>query len=128
MHARIGTELCTLSDGLTYVALPAGETLPAEQPIEIAASIINPVTVTEDLRYQILGASPHCRLIADRVIERIRERYPLDEELFLNRIATGVLAGLYQYQPGEEEEVLAFGVWAEESRQWGRQQRAELGL
>ena len=64
----------------------------------------------------------------DWPIERIRERYPLDEELFLNRIATGVLAGLYQYQPGEEEEVLAFGVWAEESRQWGRQQRAALGL
>ena len=128
MHARIGTELCTLSDGLTYVALPEGETLPADQPAEIVDSIINPVTMTDDVRYQILGASPHCRLIAERVIERIRERYPLDEELFLNRIATGALAGLYQYQPGEEAEVLAFGAWAEECRQWGRQQRAELGL
>lgn len=128
MHARIGTELCTLSDGLTYVALPAGATLPADQPAEIADSIINPVTVTEDLRYQILGASPHCRLIAERVIERIRERYPLDDELFLNRIATGVANGLYVYQEGEEDEVIAFGIWAEECRQWGRQQRAALGL
>ena len=128
MHARIGTELCTLSDGLTYVALPEGETLPADQPAEIVDSIINPVTMTDDVRYQILGASPHCRLIAERVIERIRERYPLDEELFLNRIATGVLAGLYQYQPGEEAEVLALGAWAEDCRQWGRQQRAALGL
>lgn len=128
MHTRLGTELCTLPDGLTYVALPAGVTLPADQPEEIANSIINPVTVTEGLRYQILGTSPHCRLIAERVIERIRERYLLDEELFLNRIATGVANGMYEYQDGEEAEVIAFGVWAEECRQWGRQQRAELGL
>lgn len=109
------------------MAVPEGVTLPTEQPPTVNASL-EPVTLTDALRYQILGASPHCRLIADRVITRIRERYPLDEELFLNRIATGVLAGLYQYQSGEEEEVLAFGVWAEECRQWGRQQRAELGL
>ena len=128
MHTRLGTELCTLPDGLTYVALPAGVTLPADQPEEIANSIINPVTVTEGLRYQILGTSPHCRLIAERVIERIRERYLLDEELFLNRIATGVANGMYEYQDGEEAEVIAFGVWAEECRQWGRQQRATLGL
>jgi hypothetical protein len=125
---RIGTELCTLKDGLTYVSLPEGVELPANQPPEIADTITDPITVTEDLRYQILGESPHCRLIADRVIQRIRERYPLNDELFLNRVATGVLAGLYEYQDGEEAEVLAFGTWAEECRQWGRAQRAALGL
>jgi hypothetical protein len=124
---RIGTELCTL-DGLTYVSLPEGVELPANQPPEIADTITDPVTVTEDLRYQIFGESPHARLIAERVIARIRERYPLDDELFLNRIATGVANGLYEYQDGEEAEVIAFGVWAEECRQWGRAQRAELGL
>jgi hypothetical protein len=124
---RIGTELCTL-EGVTYVSLPDGAALPENQPEEIADSIVDPVTVTEELRYQILGASPHARLIAERVIARIRERYPLDEELFLNRIATGVANGLYEYQDGEEAEVIAFGVWAEECRQWGRAQRAELGL
>ena len=128
MHTRLGTELCTLSDGLTYVALPDGETLPADQPEEIADSLINPVTVTEDLRYQILGASPHLMLITDRIVARIRERYPIDEELFLNRIATGAANGMYEYQPGEEDEVIAFGLWAEECRQWGKQQRAALGL
>lgn len=121
------TELCTLDDGYTYVAVPEGVTLPTEQPPTVNASL-EPVTLTDALRYQILSASTHCKLIAERVIERIRERYPLDEELFLNRIATGVANGLYVYQDGEEAEVIAFGVWAEECRQWGRQQRAELGL
>ena len=121
------TELCTLDDGWTYVAVPDGMTLPEDQPESVVATL-QEVILTDELRGQILGASPHCRLIADRVIERIRERYPLDEELFLNRIATGALAGLYQYQPGEEAEVLAFGAWAEDCRQWGRQQRAALGL
>ncbi len=102
-------------------------TLPEDQPESVAATL-QEVVLTDELRGQILAASTHCQLIAERVIERIRGRYPLDEELFLNRIATGVLAGLYQYQPGEEAEVLAFGAWAEDCRQWGRQQRAELGL
>jgi len=128
MHERIGTELCTLPDGLTYVSLPEGEALPADQPEEIAASIVTPVTLTDDQRQQILSTSPHCRLVAERVIERIRERYSLDDELFLNRIATGVTNGLYAYQDGEEAEVIAFGAWVEECRQWGRQQRAALGL
>lgn len=121
------TELCTLDDGYTYVAVPEGVTLPADQPPTVNASL-ETVTITDDLRGQILVASPHCQLIAERVIERIRERYPLDEELFLNRIATGVANGLYVYQDGEEAEVVAFGAWAEECRQWGRQQRAALGL
>lgn len=120
-------ELCTLDDGYTYVAVPEGVTLPEDQP-ESVATTLQEVMLTDELRGQILAASTHCQLIAERVIERIRERYPLDEELFLNRIATGVLAGLYQYQPGEEQEVLDFGVWAEDCRQWGRQQRAALGL
>jgi hypothetical protein len=121
------TELCTLDDGYTYVTVPEGVTLPNDQPESVAATL-QEVALTDELRGQILTASTHCQLIAERVIERIRGRYPLDEELFLNRIATGVLAGLYQYQPGEEEEVLAFGAWAEDCRQWGRQQRAVLGL
>lgn len=127
MNAPRCTELCTLADGYTYVAVPDGLTIPTGQPASVAESL-EPVTLSEDLRGQIMAASPHCQLIAERVIKRIRERYPMDEELFLNRIATGVLAGLYEYQPGEEAEVLAFGAWAEECRQWGRAQRAALGL
>jgi len=121
------TELCTLDDGYTYVAVPDGVVLPEDQPESVSQSL-ETVTITDALRGQILAASPYCQLIAERVIERIRQKYPLDEELFLNRIATGVANGLYAYQAGEEAEVIAFGAWAEEWRQWGRAQRTELGL
>ena len=120
-------ELCTLDDGYTYVAVPVGVTLPEDQPPTVNASQ-ETVPLTDALRGQILAASTHCQLISDRIVMRIRERYPLDEELFLNRIATGVANGMYEYQPGEEDEVIAFGLWAEECRQWGKQQRAALGL
>ena len=122
------TELCTLDDGYTYVAVPEGAVLPDDQPVSVSESLEEVSPLPDDVRMQILAASTHCRLIADRVIERIRERYPLDDELFLNRIATGVANGLYVYQDGEEAEVIAFGAWAEECRQWGRAQRAALGL
>jgi hypothetical protein len=121
------TELCTLDDGYTYVAVQDGLVVSEDQPESVSESL-ETVTMTDALRGQIITASTHCQLIAERVIARIRERYPLDDELFLNRIATGVLAGLYEYQDGEEAEVLAFGAWAEECRQWGRAQRAALGL
>lgn len=108
--------------------MPAGVALPDDQPASVAESLQEVDPLPDDVRMQILAASTHCQLIAERVIERIRERYPMDEELFLNRIATGVANGLYVYQAGEEDEVIAFGAWAEECRQWGRAQRAELGL
>lgn len=110
-------------DSWHYVSVPDGASLP-EQPVEIDWQL---VTVDDDLRQRLMGTRP-LQMIAEAVVQRIRERYPLDEELFLNRIATGVANGLYVYQDGEEAEVIAFGVWAEDCRQWGRQQRAELGL
>lgn len=110
-------------DGWHYVSVPETATLP-EQPAEIGWQS---VVVDDDLRNRLMGTRP-LQLIAEGVVQRIRERYPLNEELFLNRIATGVATGLYAYQDGEEAEVIAFGVWAEECRQWGRQQRAALGL
>lgn len=120
------TELCTLDDGYTYVAVPDGVTLPG-QPAEIAASV-ETVTVTSELRDAIKAASPHCRLIAERMIEQIRARYSVDDELFYARIMIGAGAGLYELQAGEAEEVAAFKTHVETVREWGRTQRAALGL
>lgn len=128
MHTRLGTELCTLLDGLTYVALPEGATLPADQPAEIADSIINPVTVTEDLREKIKGVSPHCRLIAERVVEKIREKYSVDDELYFSRITAAALSGEYKLGPTEQQEIASYHEWSEQCRTWGRDQRAALGL
>ena len=109
-------------DGWHYVSVPPDAALP-EQPEEIGWQ---PVTVDAETRLRLMAVSRPLQLIAQAIVERIRERYPLDEELYLNRIATGVANGLYAYRDGEEAEVIAFGVWAEECREWGRVQRAAL--
>lgn len=114
--------MCTLPDGYTYLSGPDG--LP-EQPAQIS---VEPVELTDELRAQIKAASPHTRLIHQRMEARIRERYSLEAEQYFARIGVGVALGVYQFQPGEQEELLEFGAFVESVRQWGRQQRAELGL
>ncbi|POP53055.1 hypothetical protein [Zhongshania marina] len=120
------TELCTL-EGVTYVAIPDGETLPENQPAEIAASI-ETVTLTDTLKASIKAASPHCALIAKRVEQKIRDQYSQEDEFYFARISIGVLTSQYTFEAGEADAVADFGVYVEECRQWGRDQRAALGL
>ena len=117
------TELCEL-DGWRYVAVPEGitSTVPAE------LTTWEPVTLTDALREQIKVASPHCRLIAERVIDRIRAKYPLDEELYFARIAVGALQGNYALQDGEADALAQYQVDVEAAREWGRTERAQIGL
>ena len=123
---RLGTELATI-DGITYVSLPDGATLPAEQPPEIAASI-ETITLTPSLREAIKAASPHCRLIAATVVEKIRAAYTLDDEMYFARIGAGASIGLYTPTEEEMHMLTVFGVFVEDCRAWGRQQKAALGL
>lgn len=109
-HQRIGTELATI-DGVTYVHLPDTAELP-EQPIEIDVA---PVMLTDDLRDAIKAASPHVRLINQRVEDKIRERYSVSDEIKLLRIAPS-------------DETAAWNEYVEDCRQWGRECRAALGL
>lgn len=112
-HRPLGTELATI-DGITYVALPDGATLPGEQPAEIAANVA-PVTLTDALRDAIKAASPHVRLINERVREAISERYSIADEIKLLRTAPS-------------PEMVAYNAYAEECRAWGRAEKAKLGL
>ncbi len=107
------TELATL-DGVTYVAIPDGVVLP-EQPVEITATLAE-VTLTEELREAIKSASPHVQLINERVVERIRERYTINDELKHLRL------GL------DDPETAAYNAYAEECRAWGRAEKERLGL
>lgn len=109
-HQRIGTELATI-DGITYVHLPDTAELP-EQPIEIDVA---PVELTDGLRNAIKSASPHVRLINQRVEDRIRDRYSVSDEIKLLRIAPS-------------PETAAWNDYVEGCRQWGREQKAALGL
>jgi hypothetical protein len=124
--AAVITELATI-DGLTYVSVPEGVSLPKNQPEEISGSI-KPVTLTDSLIEAIKSTSPHCRLINDRVIEMIRNVYSPNDEQYFSRIGIGAALNIYEFQDGERDMLLQFGAYVEECRNWGRQQRAALGL
>ncbi len=125
-HSPVGTELATV-DGLTYVSIPDLAVLPANQPEEISASIAE-VTLTDTLKEAIRQVSPHTQLIAQRVIEIIRSQYTLDDEMYFARIGVGASMGLYSPSAKELQEMTVFGEFVEATRQWGRDQRALLGL
>ena len=108
------TELATLADGYTYVAVPAGVTLP-EQPGPIRGSIEAIDPLPDALRDQIKAASPHIQLINERVRAAIAERYSLADEIKLLRTAPS-------------PEMQAYDDYAEECRAWGRAEKARLGL
>lgn len=107
---RVGQEIATV-DGYTYVSLPDGATLPA-QPAEIT---VEPVTVTETVKAEISAASPHVQLINQRVKEMIAQQYSIEDEIKLIRTA-----------PSEEFDI--YNDFAEACRQWGRDQKALIGL
>ena len=104
------TELCTI-DGITYVSVPDSITLP-EQPEQIT---VEEVELTDELKAIFRTASPHIMLINDRVVNRIRERYSVNDELKFLRI-------------GLSEESTAYNDYVEECRAWGRAEKARLGV
>lgn len=108
-----GAELATV-DGFTYVSLPDGATLPAQRA-EIDASVQYPVTLTVEQRDAIRQASPHVRLINQRVRDAIAERYSQSEEIKLLRTAPS-------------DEFTAYNAYVEDCRAWGRAEKAKLGL
>ena len=75
-----GQELATV-DGITYVAIPDGATLP-DQPQEITVSI---VTLTPELKAQISANSPSAQLINQLVVKKIAEKYSINDEIKLIR-------------------------------------------
>lgn len=121
-------ELATLPDGRTVVMLPDGLTLPADQPAEVASTIEYLSPLAADVREQIKAASPHVALIAERMIQMIRASYSLDDEMFFARIGVGAATGMYTPTSDELQEMTVFGEFVESVRQWGRAQRAALGL
>ena len=111
-------------DGHAYVHVPDGATVP-EQPTEIDWQAIVPDAA---LLARIKAESRPVQLIAEQMQHRIRSAYSAEDEAYFARIGVGVALGAYQFQPGEQEALLAFGAHVESVRQWGRAERAKLGL
>ena len=104
------TELCTV-DSLTYVSVPDSVQLPT-QPDCID---LQEVVITDDFKAQIKAASPHVRLINQRVEVMIRERYSTGDEFKMLRLA-----------PSDESAV--YNDYVEECRAWGKGEKAKIGL
>ena len=111
-------------DGHAYVHVPDVATLP-EQPAEIAWQPITPDAV---LLARIKAESRPVQLIAQATVEKIRASYSIDDEMFFARIGVGAATGMYQPTPDEMQELTVFGEFVESVRQWGRAERAKLGL
>ena len=106
------TELCNI-DGLTYVAIPDGVKLP-NQPAQIQQSLVE-IKLTPELRRQIKSKSEHVSLIRKRVVEHIREKYSINDELKMLRIAPTLKSS-------------EFFDYCEQCVIWGREAKARLGL
>lgn len=122
---NVGVEVAEIS-GVHYVYVPDEfvEQIP-KQNTKIKWKAVN---LTDELKAEIKKTSRLCYLIDQEMQQRIREKYTLEDELYLNRITAGVMLGAYTFEAGEQEQVLAFGQFVEEVRQWGRAERAKIGL
>ena len=116
-------ELASL-DGWHYTFVPDTATQP-EQPAAVQWQV---AVVDASLKDQIKAASRRCHLIAEEMQRSIRSVYSLDDEQYFARIGVGAALGAYVFQPGEQDALLAFGAHVESVRQWGRTERAKLGL
>lgn len=116
-------ELCTLG-GVTYVAVPDGVVLP-DQPPELTLSTPQ---ITPELRDAIKLASPHVQLISQRMIDTIRARYSIDDEMYFARIGVGAATGMYAPGGDELQAMAEFGAFVESVREWGRAEKVKLGL
>jgi hypothetical protein len=119
--SQVNQELCTVA-GVTY------HFVEGELPEQTGITDLAEATVGQPLKATIRAHSSAIQRIDAQVVDLIRSRYSIDEELYLARIAIGSQAGLYTLEPGEGEAIQAFGDWAEECRQWGRAERAKFGL
>ena len=122
-EANDALELAELA-GWHYVFVPDSLVMP-EQHAEIEWQA---VTLTDDLKEQIKLASRPCHLIADRMQQMIRGAYSAEDELYFARISGTAALGMYTFAPGEQEELAAYNGHIESVRQWGRDERAKIGL
>ena len=103
------TELCTI-DGVSYANVQDASAVIDPHNIGFKAEVVD-----VELRENLCAQSPHVQLIQQRVRDKISELYSVHDEIKLIRTA-----------PSHEFDV--YNEHAELCRQWGREQKALLGL
>jgi hypothetical protein len=111
-------------DNTSYVFVP-DDIILEDQPEEINLQQVN---LTPEKREELKTNLRPFQIIAEEQQRMIRDKYTQEDEMYFARIGIGVSLGLYEFQPGEQTELEAFGLFVEYVREWGRQKRAELGL
>lgn len=95
------------------MSIPKGSELDPQS--EMIAGSVHIAVIDDELRERIIAASPHVALIQQRVRDKIAECYSVFDEIKLLRTA-----------PSEEFDI--YNEHTEACRQWGREQKAALGL
>jgi hypothetical protein len=107
---QLSTELATIN-GFTYVHVKEGAELPEQHPqtgvVEITPSVEEMEAIKE--------SSHLVRNINNTVQDKIAERYSMADEIKLLRTHPSV-------------EFDAYNAYVEECRQWGREQKANIGV
>lgn len=117
------SELAVIDD-ITYVSVPEGVVLP-EQPKEITVTATN---LNTELKIKLRKESPHLKLIDKRFVEKLREKYSIDDELYFARIVSSFLLGSYVFESDEQGILTEYQNYVEDLRVWAKEQRANLGL
>lgn len=121
------TELCEI-EGVTYVSLPDGASLPDEQPAQIIASVAI-VTPDAALRAAIKAASPHCALIKSRGHQRVIDAgYSREDQAKLDRKLAAAGAGLITLTPADMSILAAYATANLAADVWAGEQYAGMGL
>ena len=115
--------LCEL-DGWRYISISD------DSEISVPPELVtwSKVELDSTLRELLKKNSPICQSVNQQVLDKIREKYSLDDELYFARIAIGDLRGTYTLEPGESELLTQYQNDVESIRLWGRQEIANLGL
>lgn len=119
----IYSELATI-DGITYIHIPENTPIPT-QPKEIKWSQID---LTPELKSSIKASSHIVKLISENMNKKIREKYSVDDELYFARISSNSANGVHKMSESELYEITTFNQFIESVRQWGRAERAKIGL
>lgn len=121
----LGTELATI-DGVTYVAVPSDIQLPEQD--ERIASTVSAVDPSDELKDKLRKASPIARLIDIRVVEAIRAKYTENDELKYARQGWMLATSAEGAGDIDEDALQEYCAYVEQCREWGRQERAKIGL